>query len=318
MYFNTTAPGLRRTLPITIITGMKIAIIVLNYNNHRDTAECLRSLAGLDYPDYSVTVVDNCSSDGSAERLSGEFPHVFFLCNHTNLGFADGNNQGIRHALEEGADLVWLLNNDTVVEPGALRGLVEAAEAEPRAGILGSVVYYYDQPERVNFAGGRVVRYLGKGIHLTTLTEGAAPFETDFVTGASLMVRADAAGEAGVLDGRFFLYMEDLDWCQRMKKAGWKVIMVPSSRVRHKINETTGRDRPRIIYYVCRNSLLCCRKNFPVWLPVVMAAALRRYVVNYLGRYALSRFDRRELEHARMGLKGITDFLRGRGGAYCN
>ncbi len=295
---------------------MKASIIVLSYNNYQDTAECLRSLAELDYPDYAVTVVDNRSSDGSADRLSEEFPHAFFIRNDANMGFAEGNNRGIRHALEEGADLIWLLNNDTVVEPATLRSLVEAAEADPRAGILGSMIYHYDKPGCVDFAGGRVARHLGKGIHLTSDTEGTAPFETGFATGASLMAKAGAVREVGMLDGRFFLYLEDLDWCLRVKKAGWNVVMVPSSRVWHKINETTGRDRPRIIYYVCRNSLLCCRKNFPAWLPVVMVTAFQRYVLNYLGRFLLSGLDRSELRYAHMGLKGMADFLRGYGGAY--
>jgi GT2 family glycosyltransferase len=297
-----------------------VHIVILTFNNSQDTGECLDSLAGLAYPDFAVTVVDNGSCDGSLERLRRDYPQVTFIRNEENLGFSAGNNVGIRHALQAGADLIWLLNNDTVVHPAALSRLVEAAEAAPRAGILGSKVYFYSEPERVHFAGGRVKKSLGRGIHLGMdgLDDGreGPAVESDFVTGASLAVRAEMIRQVGLLDPGFFLYLEDLDWCLRARRAGWRVLYVPSSRIWHKVNATAVRRRPLIIYYVCRNSLECCRKNFPAWLPLVFLSVSRDFALNYLARYLAKGRDPAVLEHARMGLRGIGDFMRRRMGAY--
>lgn len=299
---------------------MKVTIIVLSYNNYEDTAECLDSLATLEYPDYAVTVIDNGSTDDSARKIEKRFPDYRFIVNEANLGYAEGNNVGLRRALKEGADLVWLLNNDTVVHPAALSRLVEAAEADPRAGLIGSQVYFYSEPERIHFAGGKLSRPKGLGLHLGmgSVDEGSDRLvrETDFVTGASLMARSSMIRQVGLLDAGFFLYMEDLDWALRAKKSGWKVVLAPASHIRHKVGETSLQRRPLIIYYVCRNSLKCCRKNYPRWLPVVILVDFQRFVLNYLGRYLLYGRAPGELDHARMGWRGIADFLAGRTGEF--
>jgi len=299
-------------------TAMRVEAIVLNHDNYEDTAECLASLAALDYPDCRVTVVDNGSTDGSDRRLREEFPWARFILNGENLGYAEGNNRGIETALEEGADLVWLLNNDTVVEKETLGALVRAAAENPRAGLFGSVVCRYDDPGKVESAGGRRVRHRVRNLTAKTSSgtgsHGAEPFEADFVTGASLMARSSAVREIGLLDPSYFLYFEDTDWCLRARRAGWQVLVVPASRVLHKGGRTTRRDKPVLIYYVCRNSLSCCRRHYPAWLPLALASCLRRFVFNYLVRYIMRGFDAEELRCMSMGLRGILDFLRGRSG----
>jgi GT2 family glycosyltransferase len=114
----------------------------------------LSSLEFLDYPDYKVIVVDNGSTDNSVAEIRKAHPQITLLETGRNLGFAGGNNVGIRYALEQGADYVWLLNNDTKADPHALTAMVEVAESDPRIGAVGSVLYYMDEPERVQAWGG--------------------------------------------------------------------------------------------------------------------------------------------------------------------
>jgi len=120
------------------VTAPKVEIIILNWNRFRDTAECLESVFRIRYPNFSVVVVDNGSEDDSAAQVENTFDRVTLIRNRENLGYAEGNNVGIRHALENGADYVWLLNNDTVVDREALAALVDLAERDRGIGILGS------------------------------------------------------------------------------------------------------------------------------------------------------------------------------------
>ena len=134
-------------------------ILVLNWNNGKVTNECLASLQGLVYDDFRVIVLDNGSTDGSVECIRERFPDVEIMELGENLGFAKGNNAGIRAALARGAEYVWLLNNDTTVDPKALRAMVEKAESDPRIGAVGSAIYYMSQPERLKVWGGGYVNF---------------------------------------------------------------------------------------------------------------------------------------------------------------
>jgi GT2 family glycosyltransferase len=127
----------------------RVDIIVLNWNGLRDTLHCLQSLKRADYPAFRVLVVDNGSSDASSTSIRQRFPEVTLIENSENLGFTGGNNIGMRQALEEEADYVLLLNNDTEVAPDAVRLLVETAESDPRIGIAGPIIYYYDRPKMI-------------------------------------------------------------------------------------------------------------------------------------------------------------------------
>ena len=115
-----------------------VYVLVLNRNNWKDTNRCLTSLRLLDYSPRTVLVLDNGSTDSSVLKIQEEFPEFEIIALSENLGFAKGNNVGIRLAMERGADYVWVLNNDTVVNPGALRAMVKKAERDPRIGAVGS------------------------------------------------------------------------------------------------------------------------------------------------------------------------------------
>ncbi|WP_276957944.1 glycosyltransferase family 2 protein [Allomeiothermus silvanus] len=215
-------------------------IIVLNWNGWRDTLACLAALEALNYPNYEVVVVDNGSTDGSAEEIRKAKPQVNLLETRQNLGFAGGNNIGIRYALEQGAEYIWLLNNDTVVDPDALTAMVELAEKDCRIGVVGSVLYYMEQPTKVQaWGGGRVNLLTGRSRHLL------APGEPHYITGASMLLRREALEQVGLLDEGFFMYWEDADLSFRLRQKGWMVAVAPESKVLHKESASAKKGSPR-------------------------------------------------------------------------
>jgi GT2 family glycosyltransferase len=259
----------------------RVLIIVLCYNGITLTRACLRSLARLRYPHADVLVVDNASSDGTAATVRAEFPHVQVIETGANLGFAAGNNAGLRYALAHGYDYALLLNNDTEVAPDFLTRLVEAAEAAPEIGIAGPTICYYDAPDRIWSAGG-VIDWRRGASRMRGLGEVDAgqypPGEVDFVTGCALLVKRAALDRAGLLDERFFMYYEETEWCVRIARAGFRIIFVPSARVLHKIPLDARADQPYVAYYMTRNRLLflrATRAGLPAWLHAALAQDLR-------------------------------------------
>lgn len=207
-------------------------VVLLNWNGWRDTLACIESLERLSYPNYKVVVVDNGSTDDSVERIRKACPSVPVIESGGNLGFASGCNVGIRHALSRGADYVWLLNNDTVVDASALAAMVERAERDEGVGAVGSLIHYMDHPERVQaWAGGYINFWLGRSRLYTMPTEESA---LDFISGASILIRREALQSVGFLDEDFFMSWEETDFCFRLRSAGWKLAAAPASLVYHK------------------------------------------------------------------------------------
>lgn len=241
-----------------------IAIIVLNYNSRDDTLDCLRSLKHLTYSRAYTIVVDNASSDGSAEAIRAAFPHVKLIETGSNLGFTGGNNVGIRHALDAGADYVLLLNNDTVVAPDMIDHLIEPMLNNPAIGVAGPTIYYFDQPHVVWSAGGSIDWKRGDTSMSAIGSEdkgqfGSEPREVEFVTGCALLARRDVWDKVGLLDERFFMYYEETEWCVRASRAGYKIVHVPLAMMWHKISVEARATSPHTHYYMVRNRLLFLR-----------------------------------------------------------
>jgi len=244
-----------------------VSVIILNWNQKELTDECLRSMAKVSYPAFKIVVVDNGSIDGSLEYLRGRHPGITYLANRDNLGFSGGNNVGIEYAVAEGCDYVYLLNNDTEVDPDFLDSMVSAMETDPRIGIAGSTVFYFDPPDIVWFAGAHANWLRGDmvdprvGKHLGTKLP---PLEdVDEVAGAGMLVRTRLIREIGMLDPTFFIYYEETDWCQRAKKSDWRVVWVPESKVWHKVSMTFGELSPVMTYLMTRNRWLFMKKHCP-------------------------------------------------------
>lgn len=245
-----------------------VSIIIVNWNGWRDTVECIASTRQLDYPNFEVIVVDNASTDDSVGRIREHCPEVRIIEAGENLGFAGGNNVGIRAALKAGAHYVWPLNNDTVVEARALSQLVEAHAAHPNAGALGSKILFFDRPKTVWFAGGFISKTWGwtqhRGESETDSEENLSPSPVDYVSGASMLVPSLVLEKVGLMREEYFLYWEEVDWCTRIRKAGFDVLYVPASRIWHKVGASTPKDQePRKWRYEGRNRVLFYRLNEP-------------------------------------------------------
>lgn len=262
--------------------------IVLNWNGWEDTLDCLSSLENLDYPTYEVVVVDNGSTDGSEEKIREAYPDIVVLQTGENLGFAGGNNAGIRYALERGADYVWLVNNDAVVDPGSLTALVKEALSDVSIGMVGSKINYHQAPEVIWFAGGTINPLTGKTGHslMGNKDNGGRdePRDVDYVSACSLLVTRGVIEDVGFMDTRFFLYFEETDWAVRCRRKGWRVRYQPASRIWHKVSRSSKLDSPVMIFHFTRSSMLFARKHIssrPV-LPLIVVS--RHHVLPFLAR----------------------------------
>jgi hypothetical protein len=298
------------------VTAPRVVAVVLNWNGLEDTTACLTSLAEVDYPSLEVVVVDNGSTDGSPAILRRRFPEVILLETRENLGYAGGNNVGIRYALERGAEYVLLLNNDTEVAPDFLRRMVEVAEADPQVGGVGPMIYYYDRPDVIWSAGGAIDWRRGR-TRMVGLNEpeqgqfGAEPREVDFVTGCAMLIRREVLERVGLLDERFFLYYEEVEWCVRVRRAGYRILHVPRARIWHKISPCSQADSPLVHYYMTRNRLLFLRlvgAGATAWFHT-LAEDLRILLAWHLRpRWRYKRVQRRAM------VRALLDAWRGRWG----
>jgi GT2 family glycosyltransferase len=290
----------------------KVVILLLNWNSWKDTLECVESCRELSYPDLRILIVDNGSTDGSEQILRERLPDVELIQSGANLGFAGGNNVGIRRALEQGAEYLWLLNNDTVVEPSALSSLVKVLELDASAGIVGSKIRYFDRMDTIWYAGAELdphapYRSCHRGLNEIDRGQYDVPGETGYVTGCSLLVRSQVVQEIGSLDDALFLYYEDADWCARARRAGWKLCYAPKSVVLHKASASLGgMESPRMSYYLARNLLYFVRRNYP--------RALARAICFDLFQNVAVMAKKGRWRAAGFGFRGMIDFLLGRVG----
>lgn len=221
-----------------------VYILILNWNGKKDTLECLSSLKKIHYPNYRICLVDNASTDDSVGVFRATFSNIEIIENYENLRFAEGNNIGIRHALEHGADYVLLLNNDTKVDEEFLQQMVEVAEGDSNLGMVGPKIYHDDQPNLIWSAGGEIDFWKGKIAHRGLRQRNSENFdeivEVDYLTGCALLVKKEAIEKVGLLDSSYYMYTEDADWCERTKRAGFKLFFAPGASVWHKLSSASG------------------------------------------------------------------------------
>lgn len=261
---------------------MRVTAVVLNWNRRADTRACLASLAASDLP-VEALVVDNGSTEcPPADLVAGiQGPGLASLrlhANRDNLGFARGMNLGLDLALKDGADLVWILNNDVTVAPDAARRLADALTAAPDAAVAGPAVYDARHPGMLSNAGGRVSLARGRTWHLhegRTAPPVSAPHAVDFVEGSAPMVRAEDVRAQGGFDPAYGAYWEDVDWCLTARARGRRVLVVPAAHVVHRVSSSSGVASPYALYHRARNRFRCARKHgTPLQRAVLPLAAL--------------------------------------------
>lgn len=262
------------------MTPAPVPVVIVNYNNAASTMRCLRSLARIERPSLRPIVVDNASTDDSVGEIRRSYPNIEIVVAPANRGFGAGNNVALGGALIEGSPFVWLLNNDTEVDPDCLRLLIERANADPRLGVVGAMIYELEDRERIQVAGGG---YLQERLALTRHRYSQSG-PLDFVTGVSMLVRREVLRSTGGFDERFFLYCEDVDFCVRAVAAGWRLGFEPGARVWHEGGATTsskGSRRPAEMDRVfAASTALFIRKHggrgWPLWLTVRVILMLAR------------------------------------------
>jgi len=228
------------------VPNPKVVCVVVNWNGWRDTIECLNALKECTYPNLSLIVVDNGSTDDSVAQIRAAFPGVLLLESGRNLGFAGGNNIGIRRGLAS-ADYVWLLNNDTKPAPNALSALVAKANSDEQIGAVSSICYYADSPNNVQVWGGaRVNLWFG---YCRNATQPQKDGWFDALYGASMLIRRAALECVGLLDPGFFFYCEETEFCLRLRKEGWRIAAAPDSIVLHKAGASSGTSALRDRYF---------------------------------------------------------------------
>lgn len=261
-----------------------VSILVVNYNGKRYLDECLGAIERQTYPRdrWEVIVVDNGSADGSVEHLRERYPWVRVIAVRRNLGFAGGNNEGYRHSRGE---LIALLNNDTVAEPGWLTALVEAIQRDRRIGATTSKILFKHEPGTINSAGLNLYRDGrggDRGFRQPDRGQYDEPVDVFGACGASVLLRREMLEDVGLFDERLFMYGEDLDLAWRAHFRGWRVRYVPASVVYHVHCGSSDEGSAFFLYYVERNRVLVNLKNAPLrqalyCLAVFLAKAARQW-----------------------------------------
>ena len=245
---------------------MRTYAVVVNWNGGRENLDCIQCLLDEGLTASEVIFVDNASADGSLEDVEATYPDITVLRNEKNQGYGHGSNRGIDFALGAGAEAVLLINNDLVLEPGSLSRLERELVDAPELGIVGPLVVYKEEPERVWAAGGRLTFRQ----NLTTLLghrEYDVPrwqhsADVDYVPGCAMLVRRAVFERVGVLDGDFFAYHEDVDFCMRTSSAGFGIRLVGEVTARHTSSAATGGGySPRRKYMMGVNTIWFLRRH---------------------------------------------------------
>lgn len=230
-----------------------VFIILLNYKGYKDTTDCIKSLKKINYKHYKIIVVDNQSCDGSFERIIKENPDVITLLAPSNNGFSAGNNIGIRYALENGADYVLLLNNDTVVDRDFLD--IMMCHADDNTAVTPSI-YYYSYPQEIWYAAG----YINYNRCTVGNRDDKESKYVDYASGCCVLLSSKLIKKIGLWAEEYFMYYEDMDYSLRIIRSGMRIYYANKAVVYHKVGRTSGRGSRLNIYYNVRNRFYVINK----------------------------------------------------------
>jgi len=246
--------------------GIDLAVILVNYERPLDTIECIHSLLASNFPFLRIVLVDNGSKDDSVELLAKAFPEIKPVLIPDNINFVGGYNTGIDYAVKTGATHIFVLNNDTIVEPGTIQELISTSwdVSVPK-------IVYYDYPEIIWSAGARWRRFPPSVIMIGYQQKESPIYDVPerlyYATGCAFIAKREVFESVGNFDFDFGNYMEDYDFFYRVGTAGFETGYVPSARILHKVSRTLGRVPTRQRYFIGRNTVLFYRKDnrFQSW-----------------------------------------------------
>jgi GT2 family glycosyltransferase len=286
-----------------------LAVIIVSWNTRDFTLEALRTLySDLDAhrpANTEVWVVDNASNDGTADTIREQFPRVTLVISEKNLGFAGGNNHAMRsmgfgspaapdHAL---AKAVYLLNSDTLTQPGATHALYEGLFSLPHAGVVGAQLVYGDgsfQHSAFRFPGlsqliidlfptpGRFYESALNGRYPRSVFLQGDPFPVDHTLGATMMIRREVIQQTGMFDEQYFMYCEEIDWSMRIRAAGWEIYMVPNAHVIHFAGQSTRQIRPQSVINLWKSRMHLFKKHYSPFKLLLARSIIRLGMVRQI------------------------------------
>lgn len=290
--------------------SIPVVAVILNWKRPADTLACLEAL-GTTVP---TVIVDNGSGDDSLEIIRHAKPDVPLLVLGENRGYTGGNNAGVSWALAQNCEWVLLMNDDVILAPGGLKALLEIGRANSRAGFVGPLVLHAQPDNLIQSAGGwldKRWRSGHRGENQTDIGQFQQVETVPWLSGCALLVRSQMIREIGLLDERFFLYEEELEWCLRARQAGWETLFVPQVKVWHAGVTPDYEPKPYITYYMARNHFLLLSKQRPgvlPWLDAIVQSVRTLLSWTFKPRWRAKRAHRDAL------WRGILDFLRRRWG----
>lgn len=277
----------------------KVFVIILNWNGAEDTIKCVNSFLQLQYPNYGIVVIDNGSTDNSTQRIKEKFPDITLIETGKNLGYAGGNNVGIRYALKNGAAYNLIINNDTeMVKPNFLQQMVRAMEADQTIGIMGPrVLNPGSQVQDTILFTPTLLNLIRESMLFNTRSKNRGNYnisqQVEAVSGVCWLIKRKAIEDIGLLDEDYFMYAEEQDYCYRAQKAGWKIMYFPVKSVLHYkgIDDENIERTHRQYIYARQNLVLFLRKHFGFLQALILAAL---FLMSNISKVTFSKLTGKE------------------------
>lgn len=299
--------------------NQRVAVILVNWNSFDVTNDCIASVMNATYPHFEIIVVDNGSTDDSADRLAISYPGIRLIHSPSNTGFTGGNNVGLRYSLQNGFDYSMMLNNDTFVEPDFLEHLVQCMEASPETGAVQPRIHFNHNRQLLWNGGSYYNRWLGfcytSGVNQLPGPKHLQHKKVDWITGCGFFVRNDLLRQTGLLAENMFIYSEDVDLSLRIRALGYRLTYCPGSVIYHiagmsNKSRTKGREgfvNP-IVHYLNQRNRIWLLKKYTPWFCIPTAALFNFfYVAMVIGYFAV----RGRFAKFRAVLKAVRDGMAG-------
>ncbi len=273
------------------VKNPKVSIISVNYDEPEMTCQLLESIDNLKLSDIEIIIVDNASPTKSPEIIKTKFPHVNLIVSKENLGFAGGNNLAIKQAKGQ---YLFFVNNDAVLSENTIENLLVTFKNHKNIGVVSPKHYHFGEEKIINYAGATNINYVtgrNRIIGYNEIDKGQfdLPSETFYCHGAAMMVPKNIISDIGMIPENYFLYYEEIEWCEIIRKKGYKVFYQPNSLIHHKISGTIGQDSLLKVYYMTRNRIIFMKRNKSIF-PFILFFMLISFPVRIFSYLLTNRY----------------------------